>query len=111
MPASGSAWVKAARNGAIQRAVLLAVATVVLIAIDQRIWVPFSVSAYAIWNAAALIRTSVRSASRPQVSAGVEHRARPLSGHTPGPAKPPWNPRDVAATHEYSSSAPTCRTP
>ncbi|MFJ9367987.1 hypothetical protein ACIRRA_26680 [Nocardia sp. NPDC101769] len=52
-----------ARNGAAQRAMMLALATVVLISIDERILVPVAVSIYAIANAAAVVRATARSAS------------------------------------------------
>ncbi|RMI28549.1 hypothetical protein [Nocardia stercoris] len=52
-----------ARNGAAQRAVLLALATVVLIATDERILVPVAVSIYAIANAVAIVRATARATS------------------------------------------------
>ncbi|MEC3954602.1 hypothetical protein VMT65_16300 [Nocardia sp. CDC153] len=50
------------RNGIVVRAVALALATIVLIALRHPTWVPYSVSLYAIWNAAALTLNSVRAA-------------------------------------------------
>ncbi|GAB0108454.1 hypothetical protein JMUB6875_74710 [Nocardia sp. JMUB6875] len=50
------------RNGIVIRALALAVATIVLIALRHPTWVPYSVSAYAIWNAAAVTLASARAA-------------------------------------------------
>ncbi|WP_040811196.1 hypothetical protein [Nocardia concava] len=49
-------------NGIVIRALALAVATIVLIALRHPTWVPYSVSAYAIWNAAAVTLNSARAA-------------------------------------------------
>ncbi|MVU76422.1 hypothetical protein GPX89_04090 [Nocardia sp. ET3-3] len=49
-------------NGIAVRAVALALATIVLIALRHPTWVPYSVSLYAIWNAAAVTLNSVRAA-------------------------------------------------
>jgi hypothetical protein len=48
-------------NGAAVRAVVLAVSTVVLIALERRTLVPIAVSLYAIANAYALTRAAVKS--------------------------------------------------
>ncbi|GIG59963.1 hypothetical protein Lfu02_43350 [Longispora fulva] len=50
-----------ARNGAVARAVLLALATVVLLAAGQRILIPFAVAAYAVANAVALTLATARA--------------------------------------------------
>ncbi|MGV9662315.1 hypothetical protein ACWDUL_14825 [Nocardia niigatensis] len=50
-------------NGIVIRAVALAVATIVLLAIHHPTWVPYSVSIYAIWNAAAVTLNSARAAT------------------------------------------------
>ncbi|WP_405491371.1 hypothetical protein [Nocardia sp. NBC_00511] len=49
-------------NGIVQRAVALALATIVLIALHHPTWVPYSVSLYAIWNAAAVTINATRAA-------------------------------------------------
>ncbi|MTE13074.1 hypothetical protein [Nocardia aurantiaca] len=51
-------------NGIVIRAVALALATIVLLAIHHPTWVPYSVSVYAIWNAAAVTLNSARAAAR-----------------------------------------------
>ncbi|MGW4355365.1 hypothetical protein ACWELJ_25085 [Nocardia sp. NPDC004582] len=51
-------------NGIVVRAVALAVATIVLLAIHHPTWVPYAVSGYAIWNAAAVTLNSARAAAR-----------------------------------------------
>lgn len=51
-----------ARNGMVVRAVLLAVATVVLLAVDRRPLIPVAVSGYAIANAYALTRAAMKAA-------------------------------------------------
>ncbi|WP_067816774.1 hypothetical protein [Nocardia inohanensis] len=50
------------RNGIVIRAVALALATVVLIAVHEPIWVPYAVSVYAVWNAAAVTLAAARAA-------------------------------------------------
>ncbi|WP_067573048.1 hypothetical protein [Nocardia acidivorans] len=50
-------------NGIVHRALALAVATVVLLAVGQPTWVPYAVSLYAIWNAAAVTLNAVKAAS------------------------------------------------
>ncbi|MEC3952459.1 hypothetical protein VMT65_05380 [Nocardia sp. CDC153] len=50
------------RNGIVHRAVALAVATVVLIAVHHPTWVPYAVTGYAIWNATAVTLTAARAA-------------------------------------------------
>jgi hypothetical protein len=59
------ALVRLGRNGSAVRAILLAVATVVLIAVGRPILVPIAVSLYAIANAAAISRSALRPA-RPE---------------------------------------------
>lgn len=49
-------------NGIVIRALALALATVVLITLHHPTWVPYSVSLYAIWNAAAVTLNSARAA-------------------------------------------------
>ncbi|AYF73937.1 hypothetical protein D7D52_08745 [Nocardia yunnanensis] len=49
-------------NGIVLRALALALATVVLLTLHHPTWVPYSVSLYAIWNAAALTLNSARAA-------------------------------------------------
>lgn len=51
-------------NGIVQRAVALAVATIVLIALRHPTWVPYSVSLYALWNASALTVNAARAAAK-----------------------------------------------
>ncbi|APA96551.1 hypothetical protein [Nocardia seriolae] len=50
------------RNGIVHRAMALAIATVVLIGVHQPTWVPYAVTVYAIWNAAAVTLNSARAA-------------------------------------------------
>ncbi|MCU1643353.1 MAG: hypothetical protein JWN03_3628 [Nocardia sp.] len=50
-------------NGMVQRAVALAIATIVLIALHHPTWVPYSVSLYAIWSAAAATINAARAAA------------------------------------------------
>ncbi len=47
-------------NGIVIRAVALALATIILIAAHHPTWVPYSVSLYAIWNAASVTWNSAR---------------------------------------------------
>ncbi|MVU81192.1 hypothetical protein GPX89_28600 [Nocardia sp. ET3-3] len=49
-------------NGIVHRAVALAVATVVLIGVRHPTWVPYAVTVYAIWQAAAVTLNSARAA-------------------------------------------------
>ncbi|WP_040811568.1 hypothetical protein [Nocardia concava] len=58
-------------NGVVIRGVALAVATVVLIALRHPTWVPYSVSAYAVWNAAALTLNAARAAAGPAARAAA----------------------------------------
>ncbi|WP_412538201.1 hypothetical protein R8Z50_20320 [Longispora sp. K20-0274] len=60
-----------ARNGAVLRAVLLAAATVVLLALGQRILVPFAVAGYAVANAVALTLATARATARAAGGAGL----------------------------------------
>ncbi|MFF2556148.1 hypothetical protein ACFVUS_34420 [Nocardia sp. NPDC058058] len=48
-------------NGIVHRALALAVATIVLIAVRHPTWVPYAVSLYAIWNAAAVTLNAVQA--------------------------------------------------
>ncbi|WP_330185260.1 hypothetical protein OHB26_17730 [Nocardia sp. NBC_01503] len=50
-------------NGIVHRALALAVATILLIAIHHPTWVPYAVSLYAIWNAAAVTLNAVKAAA------------------------------------------------
>ncbi|MEC3915170.1 hypothetical protein [Nocardia sp. CDC160] len=63
-PANAAILNSLLHNGIVIRAVALALATIVLIALRHPTWVPYSVSLYAIWNAAALTLNSVRAARR-----------------------------------------------
>lgn len=54
-------------NGIVQRAVALAIATVVLIALRHPTWVPYSVSLYALWNAGALTLNAARAAAGKEI--------------------------------------------
>ncbi|MFE3194732.1 hypothetical protein ACFXHA_37410 [Nocardia sp. NPDC059240] len=49
-------------NGIVIRALALALATIVLLTLHHPTWIPYSVSLYAIWNAAALTVNSARAA-------------------------------------------------
>ncbi|MFB7722690.1 hypothetical protein [Nocardia sp. NPDC056100] len=49
-------------NGIVHRALALAVATIVLIAVHHPTWVPYAVSLYAIWNAAAVTLNAAKAA-------------------------------------------------
>ncbi|MGW4246614.1 hypothetical protein [Nocardia sp. NPDC004722] len=51
-----------AHNGIVIRALALGLATVVLIAAHHPTWVPYAVTVYAIWNAAALTLNAARAA-------------------------------------------------
>lgn len=50
-------------NGNVCRAIALPIAAIALISMHHPTWVPFAVSAYGIWNAAALTRDAARAAS------------------------------------------------
>ncbi|GAB2547906.1 hypothetical protein [Nocardia heshunensis] len=49
-------------NGIVIRALALALATIVLLTLHHPTWIPYSVSLYAIWNAAAVTLNSARAA-------------------------------------------------
>lgn len=50
------------RNGAVIRALLLALAAIALLAADQPTLIPFAVAAYAVANAVAITHTAARAA-------------------------------------------------
>ncbi|MFE3194850.1 hypothetical protein ACFXHA_38000 [Nocardia sp. NPDC059240] len=51
-----------AHNGIVIRALALGLATVVLIGVHHPTWVPYAVTVYAIWNAAAVTLNAARAA-------------------------------------------------